>query len=321
MENHLPPLVEKYGDQLEIAEIEVSAPANYAMYMAALELFDVPPQRQGVPAMFIGDVHLVGTDEIARQLDGLIQKYLEQGGVDYPPIPGLEGALPAATPGADETPRAPRTATPATAARVVENQSPALHTSPSESDGYALAIAIMIGMVAALVYSGVVVARGLQGAYLPVDPDWQTLAIPLLALVGLGVAGYLAYVETRAVPAVCGPVGDCNAVQSSSYARLGGVLPVGVLGAVGYAAILAAWLWGRFRSDGLAEYAPLALFGMALFGTLFSLYLTYLEPFVIHAVCAWCLTSAVIVTLLTLLSINPLLRTMNAELQLRSEGS
>ena len=46
-------------------------------------------------------------------------------------------------------------------------------------------------------------------------------------------AGYLTYVETQLVQAVCGPVGDCNAVQSSSYARLFGVLPVGVLGASG----------------------------------------------------------------------------------------
>jgi uncharacterized membrane protein len=81
-----------------------------------------------------------------------------------------------------------------------------------------------------------------------------------------------------------------------------------VLGAIGYVLILAAWLWGRLRSDGLARYAPLAVFGMSLIGVLFSLYLTYLEPFVIGAVCAWCLTSAVIITLLMLLSLRPALQ-------------
>jgi cytochrome c biogenesis protein CcdA/thiol-disulfide isomerase/thioredoxin len=94
IENHLPPLVEKYGDRLEIASIETSTdPDRYEIYLAALELFDVPPERQGVPAIFIGNTHLVGSIEIANQLEGLIQKHLDQGGVDYPPIPGLEGII------------------------------------------------------------------------------------------------------------------------------------------------------------------------------------------------------------------------------------
>ena len=92
-------------------------------------------------------------------------------------------------------------------------------------------------------------------------------------------------------------------MQSSPYARLFGVLPIGVLGMIGYAAILAAWVWGRLRSDRLSQFAPLAMFAMALFGVAFSLYLTYLELFVIKAVCTWCLTSAVIMTLLMLLSL------------------
>jgi len=47
--------------------------------------------------------------------------------------------------------------------------------------------------------------------------------------------------------------------------------------------------------------------GMSLFGTLFSLYLTYLEPFVIQAVCLWCLASAILITLLLLFSLKPAL--------------
>ena len=62
------------------------------------------------------------------------------------------------------------------------------------------------------------------------------------------MALYLSYVETQMVEAVCGPVGDCNTVQSSPYSRLFGVLPMGVVGAVGYVAILAAWLVNRLGS-------------------------------------------------------------------------
>jgi uncharacterized membrane protein len=82
------------------------------------------------------------------------------------------------------------------------------------------------------------------------------VVLPTLALGGLGVAGYLAYVETQAVAAVCGPVGDCNAVQSSPYAYLFDVIPIGVLGVIAYLSILAVWLWGRMRRDTVARYAP-----------------------------------------------------------------
>jgi uncharacterized membrane protein len=116
------------------------------------------------------------------------------------------------------------------------------------------------------------------------------------------VAGYLAYVETTQVEAVCGPVGDCNTVQQSEYARLFGILPIGVMGLAGYVGILAAWLVVRFVKTNLADMASLALFGMTAIGTLFSIYLTFLEPFVIGATCAWCLTSAILMTTLMLLS-------------------
>jgi cytochrome c biogenesis protein CcdA len=93
MENDLPPLVDKYGAQLEIASISVSQdPTYYEAYLAAIELFDVPPNRQGVPALYISDTHLVGSNEIRDELGGLIEKHLKQGGVDYPAIPGL-GAI------------------------------------------------------------------------------------------------------------------------------------------------------------------------------------------------------------------------------------
>jgi len=181
--------------------------------------------------------------------------------------------------------------------------------SAAQSGGVELAAVVMVGMLAALVYAGFVFVRAWygHGGKLASPPAWMDALIPGLAIVGLGVAGYLAYVETQAVPAVCGPVGDCNAVQASPYARLFGVLPVGVVGIIGYVAILLAWLWGRLRSDRLADYAPLVILGMAVLGVLFSVYLTYLELFVIHAVCMWCLASAVIMTLLMLLALPPAL--------------
>jgi uncharacterized membrane protein len=121
------------------------------------------------------------------------------------------------------------------------------------------------------------------------------------------VAIYLTYVETQEVLALCGPVGDCNAVQNSPYAYLFGVLPVGLLGMIGYVMIMAAWLIGRRSHAAVARYANLAVFGMAVFGVLFSIYLTYLELWVILAVCLWCLSSAVLMGLILLVSVEPVL--------------
>jgi cytochrome c biogenesis protein CcdA/glutaredoxin len=85
----LPPLQTKYGEQWQIELIETSDPAGYELYRAAVEAYSVSPDRRGVPALFIGDYHLVGSVEIPKILPGLIEQYLAAGGVDYPDIPGL----------------------------------------------------------------------------------------------------------------------------------------------------------------------------------------------------------------------------------------
>jgi len=176
--------------------------------------------------------------------------------------------------------------------------------------GNGLSVIVLTGMIAAM---GWVIAQrpwrafaghgsascslGYRATAGPVD--W---AVPLLSLIGLGVAGYLAYVETQQVQAVCGPVGDCNSVQQSEFARLFGLIPIGVIGVLGYLAILATWATSWFNFANLGWWARRAMWAMIVVGVLFSIYLTFLEPFVIGATCAWCLSSAVIMTLLLLLS-------------------
>jgi uncharacterized membrane protein/thiol-disulfide isomerase/thioredoxin len=122
--------------------------------------------------------------------------------------------------------------------------------------------------------------------------------IPVISLVGLVVASYLAYVEINGNEAVCGAVGDCNTVQQSKYARVFDLIPIGLLGVFGYVMILTAWLVSR-RTDGwLADTAHALLLGFSVFGTALSIYLTFLEPFVIGATRAWCLTSAMLMILI-----------------------
>ncbi len=164
--------------------------------------------------------------------------------------------------------------------------------------GNGLSVLILIGMIASLI----LIPRYARSSG---EPQAAGLSVPLLSLVGIAVAAYLTYIEVGHVTAVCGPVGDCNTVNQSEYARLFGVIPVGALGLAGYMAIIATWAAGRYAATPLSDRATVALFAGTIFGTLFSAYLTFLEPFVIGATCAWCLASAVIITLLMWLSAKP----------------
>ncbi|MCL4488164.1 MAG: hypothetical protein M1570_08545 [Chloroflexi bacterium] len=109
---------------------------------------------------------------------------------------------------------------------------------------------------------------------------WQSLSA-VLALVGLLDSLYLVSFKLGR-PLVCG-LGDCDAVNSSPYSEIAGV-PVSVIGVLGYLVLLALALWALFGS----ENAPYWLSDVRLFftglGVLFSLYLTGLELFVIHAI-------------------------------------
>jgi uncharacterized membrane protein len=79
-----------------------------------------------------------------------------------------------------------------------------------------------------------------------------------------------------------------------------------VLGLFNYVAIIVLWTIQKYTDGPLANLSVLALVGLTIFGTGFSIYLTLLEIFVIHAICAWCLSSAVIATLLMLLTVLPI---------------
>ena len=183
----------------------------------------------------------------------------------------------------------------------------------SVSQGFGLAWAVMALLGVALLYALAAAVLAALAREVPALPDWAERLIPVLSIIGLGVALYLTYVETTNTLAVCGPVGDCNEVQASPFAKLFGVLPVGLLGALGYVGILGAWGLNRYGRGTLARLAPMALFGMALFGVIFSIYLTYLELYIIKAVCIWCLTSATIMAFVLALSVGPAVDALSGE--------
>jgi len=127
-------------------------------------------------------------------------------------------------------------------------------------------------------------------------------ATALLALVGLFVALYLwLHALGFGGPIKCG-TGECETVQTSPWAVLLG-LPVAFYGVVGYCALLVVSLVA-LRPAALPERKwNVVLVGLASVGVLFTVYLTYLELFVIHAICRWCVGSAIIITAIWIVSL------------------
>jgi uncharacterized membrane protein len=127
-------------------------------------------------------------------------------------------------------------------------------------------------------------------------PPRNRMAVALLALLGLLVSLYmLAHALGLTGPVMCG-LGDCETVQDSAYAWVGPI-PVSGLGVAGYLALLVVSLLGLQPPLQRSRAVSLTLLGGGVVGVGFSVYLTYLEAFVIHAWCQWCVVSAVLMML------------------------
>ncbi|MCB0234069.1 MAG: vitamin K epoxide reductase family protein [Anaerolineae bacterium] len=131
---------------------------------------------------------------------------------------------------------------------------------------------------------------------------WISRLQLIFTIAGIGIAGYLTYVKLFAIQPYCAGVGNCEAVQTSVYAELLGV-PVAIWGLLTYIALLALWLLKRSNWRDLGHLGGMATFLVTMVGVIFSAYLTYLELFVIHAICPWCVASAIVMTVLFALSI------------------
>jgi uncharacterized membrane protein len=126
----------------------------------------------------------------------------------------------------------------------------------------------------------------------------RSLRITMIAftVIGLGVATYLTYIHYAGIKPLCGRNGGgCEIVQTSEYSKLAGV-PVALIGLIGYITILGSLLAPETETSRFATVA----FTVVGFG--FSAYLTYRELFSIHHICEWCVSSAVIVTVLMCLA-------------------
>jgi uncharacterized membrane protein len=139
-------------------------------------------------------------------------------------------------------------------------------------------------------------------------------ALLILALLGVGMTSYLTWVSlTSDVDPFCTGIGDCVAVQASEYADIAGI-PIAAFGLamyVGLLGLLAARRAGPWRA---ATLLPAWTFAIALSGVLYSAYLTYLELFVLQAICVWCVASALLVTGIFVLAVPDFLAARRARL-------
>lgn len=332
----LTPMVEQYGEQLTILAIDTVTRQGVEMFQATADYYQIPEEARGVPMLIVGDVILIGSAEIPQKFPGIVEQGLADGGIAWPDFPGLAELLAAQgliaaesssdvpSPSAQPPVESPVASIPATAVAEAESvRTPtelSITTDLAETKdqtlaqrfaqdkaGNTLSVLVLLGTVGLLLWVVRMVTYPTPDVV--IRPRW---VVPVLVGVGTAVALYMGYVEISQTEAVCGPVGHCNTVQQSPYAALFGWLPIGVLGVIGYLLIGVVWLFTAYGPIRWRWTSAVALWLLALGGTLFSLYLTFLEPFVIGASCVWCLTSAVVMALLLWSATGPVVQTRGA---------
>jgi uncharacterized membrane protein len=133
---------------------------------------------------------------------------------------------------------------------------------------------------------------------------WVSVA---LATLGILVSIYMTIYKLTSNNAMCLGSGDCSTVNASIYSEVYGV-PVAFVGVLGYSAILGLLLLKDRAGKFLEQNGTLAIFGLAVTGFAFTIYLVYLEIFVIKALCPFCITSQITMTILFLITIIRLVR-------------
>ncbi len=303
------PMIDEYGEQLQIAAVDVTEQGGGTLFGQVINYLGLPQDEAVVPFLIIGETILIGSRDIPDQLPGLVSAGLEDGGIEWPPLPPIQASLPPeenTNPGPEDTGGAePETSSPSDSPNAGEDAlgdlSEAATAPPADPAGFTLAGLVLAGMVGSLGYSllkfgsSEPIAAGKTRTRADYTKNrLYSLGVPLLGVLGLFVAGYLAYVEISQVAPVCGPVGECGLVQASPYARLFGVIPVAILGLFFYLTVLGLFIGLEIGALHPTRALISGWIGLTFLGTLFSIYLTIVELFFIKAVCMWCLSSAVL---------------------------
>jgi uncharacterized membrane protein len=274
----LPSVVAKQGEHLVIYMVDITRADGQALFQAAIQSLNIPAESRTPPLLIIGSTVLSGMDEIRLSFPTLADY---ANGMDWPAIPGLQEALQKA--GITVGPQGPWE-------KFLDDQ-----------PGNTLAVIVLVGLIVLLVYS-ILSMFHLVKDFFSSLPEWK---VPLLLLLGLVISAYLSYTELTQSEVMCGGISRCTAVQESQYSRILGFLPMGVFGLLGNLTIGLTWVISRLTRGSPRSVAVLVMLGFAVFGASTSLYLTFLEPFIIGSTCLWCLGSAVVMGLLLPCTVGP----------------
>lgn len=133
---------------------------------------------------------------------------------------------------------------------------------------------------------------------------WGSVA---LSAIGLAISVYMTIYKIWNNDSLCLGSGDCSTVNASPYSEIYGI-PVAAVGVLGYLAILVLLLMETRGSKFFAANGPLAVFGLSVGGFAFTVYLVYLEIYIIKALCPFCVASQAIMTILFVLSLIRVIR-------------
>ena len=138
---------------------------------------------------------------------------------------------------------------------------------------------------------------------------WLYRVMIALVIIGLAVSVYMTIYKISGNDGMCLGSGDCSTVNASRFPEVNGI-PVAVFGIVGYAAILIV-LFYENKNEFFKRNGTLLAFGMSLTGFLFTLWLVYVELVLLKAICPFCVTSQVSMTLIFIIAVVRLFRNEN----------
>lgn len=130
---------------------------------------------------------------------------------------------------------------------------------------------------------------------------WLYRASIALVIIGFAVSIYMTIYKISGNDGMCLGSGDCSTVNASRFSEVNGI-PVAVFGIIGYAAILFVHIF-ETRNEFFRKNGTLLIFGMALTGFLFTLWLVYVELALLNAICPFCVTSQVAMTIIFIIAV------------------
>jgi uncharacterized membrane protein len=135
---------------------------------------------------------------------------------------------------------------------------------------------------------------------------WLYRTSAALVILGLLVSIYMTIYKITSNEVMCLGSGECSTVNASKYAEVNGI-PVAMIGVIGYLAILVVHYFEN-RDRFFKQNSTLMIFGMSLTGFIFTVWLIYVEVALLKAICPFCVTSQVAMTIIFMIAVTRLIR-------------